>query len=216
MIIERKMDPIRVICECRKLKALMVLTQAEFYFVASSQELNSDEKMVWFALACESASNAELSCILSYQHLSELVGQSTGTVYDAIQRLNKIGYISACNEEEQDRVGHKLRLPATGLLKLKQSPKIRDFNNREYIHALRCGNDPVLSNTLNTFPVNSQVSPLKPYENLTARTTKSKPEKSRGPFCSTSPPGSQKLNLMMTAINKIIANFYKVFNIIFN
>lgn len=152
MHIETTVNPVRIICESRHLKALVVFSQAEFYFVTRCPHLTGNEKIIWYILAHESMDDPELSSILSYQYLADRAGQKISSVVEALQRLHKMGYIGAFDEEKPMVFKYQLSLPLDGLLRLKREPKLRDFDDKAFVECYRAGKNP-FSPPLETFPI---------------------------------------------------------------
>lgn len=158
MHIETTVNPVRIICESRHLKALIVFSQAEFQFVLQCSTLTASEKIIWLILACESRDDPELSCILSYQSLAEQAGQTVSAVVEALQRLHKVGFIGAFDEEKSTVFKYQLSFPFEGLLHLKLAPKVRDFDDKAFVDCYRKGQNP-FSPPLETFPVPRRRNP---------------------------------------------------------
>lgn len=149
-------NPVPIICQAREFKRPITFSFYELDYVVHQGGLHPLEKFIWMLLAIETNGDAQLACLLSYQHIAYTLHADYQSVHCALHRLVNMGFIQVSSLPEvgqtvftqEDMMTMRLfmlSLPLEGLLVLKKAPSHKPAeNDRQRIYR----KPPILLNLL--------------------------------------------------------------------
>lgn len=123
----------RLVRDASQNKYYVIFPDIVFDKVSCSQTLTANEKLVWLNIARKIIREPNLSLVVTYQQIAEMVGLKLDSAYRVVKVLKEKGFLQSSTDMTKQRVTYTLGLPDEIVCAIENAPSRSKGETREQI-----------------------------------------------------------------------------------